>query len=126
MGLLGDDAEFAFLRGRWALARGQIDDAIVHYRTGVERAPEYLPLRLQLASALINRGNYGEAVEELTQAVKIDSKDPHAWYLYGVALEGLDRQSDAADRYRETIKLAPDHEKARQRLDGLTQDENRR
>ena len=126
MGLLGDDAEFAFLRGRWALARGQIEDAIVHYRTGVERAPEYLPLRLQLASALINHGNYGEAVEELSQAVKLDSKDPHAWYLYGVALERLDRQSEAADRYRETIKLAPDHEKARQRLDGLTRDENRR
>ena len=102
MKALGDDAEFAFLRGRWALARGQRDDAIVQFRSPVERLPEFVPLRFQLALAQINSGEYEDAVVQLNKAIDMVPKNAEAFYLYGMALQALDRSGATVPRSNQT------------------------
>jgi hypothetical protein len=58
---------------------------------------------------LLARKNYADAIPHLEYILLDRPQSALAHYYYGNALLGLERFSDAADRYREALKYDPDH-----------------
>jgi tetratricopeptide (TPR) repeat protein len=60
-----------------------------------------------------------DSVTLWTRAAALDPRNDVALYNLGQALEETGNAAAAADRYRETVRLVPDHVPARRRLDAI-------
>lgn len=71
---------------------------------------------LEKASFYILNHKYSEAAKVLKKAVNIDEADPHAHYLYGLALEGSNELEEAKKHFRRVLEIDPNHPEAQQHL----------
>lgn len=96
-----------FLGNVW---RGQLmyDQAAAEYRQGLAIAPRNVGLLVDLGDALMQSGRTGEAIEPLTEAVRIVPGDPVIRNVLGSALTQQDRSSEAIPQLQEAIRLKPD------------------
>ncbi len=67
-------ATFATNSGRRLLNAGDLDGAILQFRSAIQSLPGYAPAHYQLATALQRKGNKEEASKEFQRAAEID---PH-------------------------------------------------
>lgn len=74
---------------------------------------------LEKAEFYILNQKYSEAAKILKQATATDDEDPHAHYLYGLALEGSNEQEKAKQHFRRVLELDPEHAEAKTHLDRL-------
>lgn len=74
---------------------------------------------LEKAEFYILNQKYSEAVKVLKKAIASDDSNPHAHYLYGLALEGSNEQEDAKMCFRRALELDPKHTEAQEHLDRL-------
>jgi Tfp pilus assembly protein PilF len=74
---------------------------------------------LEKAEFYILNQKYSEAAKILKQAIATDDEDPHAHYLYGLALEGSNEQEKAKQHFRRVLELDPEHAEAKTHLDRL-------
>ncbi len=63
-------------------------------------------LRYSLGNEYLKAGDPARAAEHLARAVAIDSRYTAAWKLYGKALAGTGRNTEALAAYREGIAVA--------------------
>ena len=70
--------------------RGQIDEAIAHYRKALEIKPDFAEAHNNLASALTRRGRVDEAIAQYRKALEIKPDYAEAHYNLGDALHGED------------------------------------
>jgi tetratricopeptide (TPR) repeat protein len=68
------------------------------------------------AQEYIEDGNFPKARVALRNVLKIDPKDPEAYYLYAQVEEKERNWRNAFANYQRTVELAPDHERAQLRL----------
>jgi lipoprotein NlpI len=68
------------------------------------------------AGAAFQKGNAKEAIELATKAIKLDPKNPPAYYVLGSAHYSLRQNEEAVTAFRELIKLSPDLPTAHDRL----------
>jgi tetratricopeptide (TPR) repeat protein len=64
---------------------GNTEKAMQAYRQQIERNPENARYRYNYGSLLLNSDRYDEAIEQLSEAVKLDSDDPKKQYNLGAA-----------------------------------------
>jgi len=83
-------------------------------------APERPEARLLLARCLIQAGEMELARQEIAQAVALAPRHVAALLVAGRLLEGLKRQSEAAELYRRVLELAPGEPEATGRLVDMT------
>jgi TonB family protein len=57
---------------------------------------------------LYRKGNFGEAVEALKEAVRKQQKDSDAWYYLGLSLHRVGEIKDALKAFQKTMSLKPD------------------
>lgn len=60
------------------------------------------------AKALIESGDYGEAVGRLKASIDLDASAYESYYNLAVAYTKLDNYKDAVDNYKKVIELKPD------------------
>ncbi|MCB2095354.1 MAG: tetratricopeptide repeat protein [Rhodobacteraceae bacterium] len=63
----------------------------------------------QQAKAAVDAGNYANAIESLTEIVKIDPNNADAWNLLGYSNRKLKKYEDAARFYQTALKIDPKH-----------------
>lgn len=89
-------------------AIGELDAALRTLETGIERVPTAVSLRDAAVMLCIRRRDFTGAVRIAEAARGVGIADACLFGLYGHALSSLGRHEDAAQAYREALKLGPD------------------
>ncbi len=96
--------------------RGQLDDAIVHYRKAVEVEPDYAAAHNNLGMALAARGQFGEAIDEFRKVLDIQPNFVPAHYNLGKALADSGQVQAAIASYQKALEIKPDYAEAHNNL----------
>ena len=87
--------------------RGQVDEAIAHYRKAAEINPNDAEAHKNVARVLAGCGRFDEAIAYLQQALKIRPDYAEAHNDLGNALAGQGKVAEAVVQWREAVHLEP-------------------
>jgi tetratricopeptide (TPR) repeat protein len=94
--------------GAVLLKRGQVDQAIIHFRKALEIKPDHLGAQANIGNALLQKGQVEEAIAHYDTALAIKPTDAEVHYNLGNALL-LNRQVDEAiAHYQKALEIKPD------------------
>jgi tetratricopeptide (TPR) repeat protein len=82
---------------RLALEENDPDRALFQARRAVELEPQLAGNHLLLGKVHLKKGAISEAVKALSEAIRLDPRDPSAYYLLSTAYAALDRKEAARD-----------------------------
>ncbi|MCX7931827.1 MAG: tetratricopeptide repeat protein [Rhodovarius sp.] len=94
--------------GAKAWAAGDVSRALDHFRAAHDLAPEYLPYRLDLASALLDLGRLEEAEPHILHAAAIDATGVRVLYLRGRLAHARGDAQAALNCLEQAVAAAPD------------------
>ena len=94
------------------LDKGQIDEAIIHFREFVRLRPELGNSHYNLGIALYKKGQLDEAIQQLQETIRLEPDDADAHHNLGTAFYQQGRIGEAISQFRETIRLQPDRAEA--------------
>lgn len=77
-------------------------------------APVRANLHAELAAGYYERGQMDIALQELSEATKIDATNPKIYNVYGLVYATLGQDADAVQNFRKAIQLAPGDSEFRQ------------
>jgi tetratricopeptide (TPR) repeat protein len=104
-------------RGIIKLRRGAFEAAKKDFDTSIRYEPKLAEAYVNRGATLIGMKRYKESVADLTQALKLDVKEPHkAYYDRGLAYEMLDDRISAQVDFQAALELAPDWMLVKNRL----------
>ena len=94
-------------------SRGQVNEAIDHFRRALQINPDIADVHLNLGIALAGRQpqtgtQIDEAIDQFRKALEIKPDDVNARKNLGVALAARRRIDEAINRCRKTLEIAPD------------------
>jgi tetratricopeptide (TPR) repeat protein len=95
------------------LEKGQVDEAIVHYRAALQMQPNSWDDEYNLGTALLSEGEVDEAISHCERAVAIQPNDPDAQVSLGSALLEKKRIDEAIMHYQKALAIRPDYVLAR-------------
>ena len=95
------------------------DEALLIYRHIVAALPNNPVGELNLAAALDSAGEHREAVSAAGRAIGKGANTPEAHHVHARALLATNRFDEAADAYREAIRLRPAYADAQRHLAAL-------
>src|SRR5438094_2980750 len=95
------------------LEKGQVDDAIAHYRHALQLQPNWWDAEYNLGTALLSKGEVDEAIVHSEKAVTMQPNDPDAQVALGSALLEKKRIDEAIMHYQEALAMRPDYFLAR-------------
>ncbi len=98
---------------QFELDRGDLEQALGHYRRALTFAPQQPNLLLNIAYLHLRRGEYSAALEYLDRARRFTPDSPDAAKLAGWAYYGLNRVDQAVAEWKRAQRLRPDAEVAR-------------
>jgi predicted TPR repeat methyltransferase len=106
----GQPADPAFREALAAaqVAAGMLEEALTTLETGIALAPTVVSLRNAAVMLCIRRRDFAGAIRLAEQARSVGIADACLFGLYGHALSSLGRHDQAAETYREALKLGPD------------------
>lgn len=84
------------------------DEAIRLLEQTVTRYPQSAAARIKLGDFSRRTGQLDRAEYEFAEAVRLDAESAEGWFLLG-CMQARDRPREAADSFRRTIRLKPDH-----------------
>jgi protein O-mannosyl-transferase len=93
--------------------KGQLDEAIAHYRRTLEMQPNFWDADYNLGSALLGKGEVDEAIFYCDKAVAKEPNDPDAQVALANALFQKKRIDDAIVHYQKAVAIRPDYFLAR-------------
>jgi protein O-mannosyl-transferase len=102
--------------GKTVGSRGDLEEAIAHYRQALQIDPAYAKAHNNLGNALFVRGELEEAIEHYRQALKIDPAHAKAHYNLGVALTRRGDLEEAIGHFRRAVGIDPAYVKAHYNL----------
>jgi protein O-mannosyl-transferase len=93
--------------------KGELDDAIAHYRMTLQMQPNFWDANYNLGSALLGKGQVDEAILYCDKAVAMEPNDPDAQVALANALLQKKRIDDAIVHYQKAVAIRPDYFLAR-------------
>lgn len=93
--------------------KGQLDEAIAHYRRTLQMQPNFWDADYNLGSALLGKGEVDEAILYCEKAVEREPNDPDAQVALANALLQKKRIDDAIVHYQKAAAMRPDYFLAR-------------
>jgi len=94
------------------LDKGQIDEAISHFREFVRLRPELGNSHYNLGIALYKKGQLDEAIHQFQETIRLEPDDADAHHNLGTAFYQQGRIGEAIPQFRETIRLQPSRAEA--------------
>ncbi len=92
------------------LRRGDLEQAIAHYRRALTFAPKQTGLLLNIAYLHLRRSEYSAALDYLERARRVAPDSPDVAKLAGWAYYGLNRTDGAVEEWKRARRLRPDAE----------------
>ena len=105
--LLPSDCEVHNSLGNALMERGQIAEAVVHYRRALQIKSDFAEALSNLGNALTESGQFDEAIRNLQDALAIKPHLVSAHYNLGNVQREIGRFDEAEKSYREAIRLSP-------------------
>jgi Flp pilus assembly protein TadD len=102
--------------GKTVGSRGNLTEAIEHYRQALKIDPAYAKAHNNLGNALLVRGEVEEAIEHYRQALKVDPDHAKAHYNLGAALASRGDLAEAIEHFRQAVRIDPAYAKAHYNL----------
>ena len=103
----GDTPEAHHLVGKAYQAAGRPDSALPELRRAFERAPAQEVFLSDFGQALLDHGDFAEALAVLEKGQRQFPKNPQIVLAYGVACYAERRPADAVSAFLEVIRLDP-------------------
>jgi tetratricopeptide (TPR) repeat protein len=103
----GDTPDAHHVLGKAYQAAGRPDSALPELRRAFERAPAQEVFLSDLAQALLEHGDFAEALALLEKGRRQFPKNPQIALAYGVACYAQRRAEDAVSAFLEVIRLDP-------------------
>lgn len=103
-----DFGEAYYWLGKEWFKKGEYEKALHNLRRAVEFKAPVADVRMQLADALINAGQPGEAVSVLREQVRVAPQEVAGWFYLGHTCALLGRLDEAAENYRHALDVNPD------------------
>ncbi len=94
--------------GNAFIRKGELDEAMVHYRTAVQLDPNYAQAHYNLGGALLKKEQVDAAIAEYETALQLDPAYVDAHNNLGNALLAKGRVNDAIAEYQSALKWKPD------------------
>ena len=87
--------------------KGEIDEAIAHYRKTLEMSPDFADADYNLGNALLQKGETDAAILHCQRAVTIQPNDPEAQVALGNALFQKGSIDDSIVQYQKALAIRP-------------------
>eukprot|EP00092_Neocalanus_flemingeri_P016202 GFUD01017536.1.p1 GENE.GFUD01017536.1~~GFUD01017536.1.p1 ORF type:complete len:414 (+),score=120.53 GFUD01017536.1:205-1446(+) len=102
--------------GQTALTVSHYSDGANWYSKSLQLSPYCVAMRVALAECLLYQEKYAEAIEEVNRALDQDNVDTDALFVRGLLFYYQDMMDKALDHFKTVLKLAPDHEQAKEKF----------
>ena len=102
--------------GRVLADRGEIDEAITHYRRALEIQPDHAGAHNNLGLALVRRGRIDEAISHYRRALAINPEFAGAANNLGIVLASRGEVDEAIAHYRRALEIQPELAEAHNNL----------
>jgi tetratricopeptide (TPR) repeat protein len=90
---------------RTLLERGELNEAIAHYKEALEIKPDVAQVQSNLGNALVREGQAEEAIVHLQKALQIDPAYAEAYNYMGSALMRKGQAGEAIAYYQKAVQL---------------------
>jgi tetratricopeptide (TPR) repeat protein len=95
--------------GAALMTEGRIDEAITHFKKGLEIWPTDAGAHNNLGNALLGKRQLDEAIVHYGKAVELQPNNPMAYYNLGVAYFRKGNLDEAITDYKKAIEIQPDY-----------------
>ncbi|HWE97467.1 MAG TPA: hypothetical protein VG269_26150 [Tepidisphaeraceae bacterium] len=116
----GEKAQEELASGNAEIAQSRFEQALAHDRAALATHPDDVKTRFNTANLLLRFGHNGEAVDDYRRALSdrtfAKEMGPRAYNNLGIALAKSSQGDQAADAFRESLRLDPTFEQARANL----------
>jgi tetratricopeptide (TPR) repeat protein len=102
--------------GNLLLQRGEVDDAMLHFRKAIELRPDFPESHSNLGNAFTRKGLVGEAMAEYQKALQLRPGLPEVHNNLGNLLARQGRPAEALSQYRQALELRPSFADAQNNL----------
>lgn len=107
-----DAAKGHYIKGLYHANTGNDQEAIKSFDSSIISNFTFTDAYIEKAISLYHSGEINKAIDALSKAMDLDSKNPDVYYWLGLCLEEKKDTEKAIAFYQETLRLAPDHEGA--------------
>lgn len=114
-----DAAKGHYIKGLFYANTGNDIEAIKSFDSSIISNFTFTDAYIEKAISLYHSREINKAIDALSKAMDLDSKNPDVYYWLGLCLEEKKENEKAAAYYQETLRLAPDHEGAISSLNNL-------
>lgn len=116
----GEKAQEELASGNAEIAQSRFEQALAHDRAVLATHPDDVKSRFNIANLLLRFGRNSEAVDDYRRALSdrtfAKEMGPRAYNNLGIALAKSGQPDQAADAFRESLRLDPTFEQARTNL----------
>ncbi len=105
--------------GNLLLERGEVDNAIAHFRAALAIRPDFAESHSNLGNALARTGHVSEAIEEYRAALKLRPDLPEVHNNLAGLFAGQNRVDAALEQYQAALMLRPGFAEAHSNLGQL-------
>ncbi len=117
-----DTLDLLLLRGKRAVAAGELGKAKAHFSRLIAFAPEFPEGWSSRAAAAYADGDFGRALADVGRAVELEPRHFAAWSGLGAILEKMDRPREALAAFRRALEINPFSKTARGGIERLEQE----
>lgn len=114
-----DAARGHYIKGLFYANTGNDREAIRSFDSSIISNFTFTDAFIEKAISLYHSGEINKAMDALSKAMDLDSKNPDVYYWLGLCMEEKKETEKAVAYYQETLRLAPDHEGAISSLNNL-------
>ena len=95
--------------GNALFEKGNLDEAIVHYRAAIAIKPDFAQVYSNLGNALLRGGQPDEAIVQLRQALRFNPNYADAYNNLGGAFMKKDQPAEAVGYFKKAIEINPNY-----------------
>jgi putative PEP-CTERM system TPR-repeat lipoprotein len=101
--------EASLMKARLLLADDQRDEALAVLQKAVDAKPDYLPVRYELVSLLIAKGELDPATAQVGAIRKVSKQDVRAYYFDALIASQRGNLPAAREAIQQVLKVSPGH-----------------
>ena len=98
-----------FQEGRMRERLGELDLARTAFQQTVDRRPVMAPAWFELSNIAASEGDFDHALQNVQRASQLQPHRPIYYACIGKLLSRMNRHADAAEKYRQAVRVDPDY-----------------